>query len=37
MRAKFQAGQLVRGNLPGLQAEGVMLQAAVTHAVPHVA
>ena len=31
----FQPGQLVRANLAGLQAEGVMFQAAVTDAVGH--
>ncbi len=33
----FQPGQLVRVNLGGLQAEGVMFQAAVTDAVGHIA
>jgi hypothetical protein len=32
----LQAGQLVRVNLAGLQAEGVMFQAAVTDAVAHI-
>jgi hypothetical protein len=32
----FQPGQVVRVNLAGLQAEGVMFQAAVTDAVAHV-
>ena len=32
----FQAGQLVRVNLAGLQAEGVMFEAAVTGAVGHI-
>ncbi len=32
----FQPGQLVRVNLAGLQAEGVMFQAAVTDAVAHI-
>jgi hypothetical protein len=32
----FQAGQLVRVNLAGLQAEGVMFQAAVTDALGHI-
>ena len=32
----LQAGQLVRVNLAGLQAEGVMFQAAVTDAVGHI-
>ena len=32
----FQSGQLVRVNLAGLQAEGVMFQAAVTDAVGHI-
>ena len=32
----FQPGQVVRVNLAGLQAEGVMFQAAVTDAVGHV-
>ena len=32
----FQPGQLVRVNLAGLQAEGVMFQAAVTDAVGHI-
>jgi len=36
MAAEFQAGQLVRVNLAGLQAGGVMFQAAVTDAVAHV-
>jgi hypothetical protein len=31
-----QAGKLVRANLAGLQAEGVMFQAAVTDAVGHI-
>jgi hypothetical protein len=34
--AMFQSGQLVRVNLAGLQAEGVMFQAAVTDAVGHI-
>jgi hypothetical protein len=34
--AMLQPGQLVRVNLAGLQAEGVMFQAAVTDAVAHV-
>jgi hypothetical protein len=34
--ATLQPGQLVRVNLAGLQAEGVMFQAAVTDAVAHV-
>ncbi len=34
--AMFQPGQLVRVNLAGLQAEGVMFQAAVTDAVAHI-
>ncbi len=32
----LQVGQLVRVNLAGLQAEGVMVQAAVTDAVGHI-
>jgi hypothetical protein len=32
----FQSGQLVRVNLAGLQAEGVMFQAAVADAVGHI-
>ncbi len=32
----FEKGQLVRVNLAGLQAEGVMFQAAVTDAVGHI-
>ncbi len=32
----FQSGQAVRVNLAGLQAEGVMFQAAVTDAVGHI-
>src|SRR5712675_507194 len=32
----FQSGQLVRVNLAGPQAEGVMFQAAVTDAVGHI-
>ena len=32
----LQVGQLVRVNLAGLQAEGVMFQAAVTNAVGHI-
>ena len=32
----LQAGELVRVNLAGLQAEGVMFQAAVTDAVGHI-
>src|SRR2546429_2673426 len=32
----LQAGQLVRVNLAGLEAEGVMFQAAVTDAVGHI-
>ena len=32
----LQVGQLVRVNLAGLQAEGVMFQAAVTDAVGHI-
>jgi len=32
----LQPGQLVRVNLAGLQAEGVMFQAAVTDAVGHI-
>jgi hypothetical protein len=32
----FQSGQLVRVNLAGLQAEGVMFQSAVTDAVGHI-
>jgi hypothetical protein len=32
----FQPNQVVRVNLAGLQAEGVMFQAAVTDAVAHV-
>jgi hypothetical protein len=32
----FQSGQLVRVNLAGLQAEGVIFQAAVTDAVGHI-
>src|SRR5260370_25180374 len=32
----FTSGQLVRVNLAGLQAEGVMFQAAVTDAVGHI-
>ena len=32
----FQSGQLVRVNLAGLQAEGVMFHAAVTDAVGHI-
>ena len=34
--AMFEAGQLVRVNLAGLQAGGVMFQAAVTDAVGHI-
>ncbi len=34
--AMFKPGQLVRVNLAGLQAEGVMFQAAVTDAVGHI-
>lgn len=34
--AMFEAGQLVRVNLAGLQAEGVTFQAAVTDAVGHI-
>jgi len=34
--ATFQPGQLVHVNLAGLQAEGVMFQAAVTDAVAHI-
>ena len=34
--ATFQPGQLVRVNLAGLRAEGVMFQAAVTDAVAHI-
>ena len=36
VESMFQAGQLVRVNLAGLQAEGVMFQAAVTDAVGHI-
>jgi len=36
LRVMFQPGQLVRVNLAGLQAEGVMFQAAVTDAVAHI-
>ena len=36
MGAIFQPGQLVRANLAGLQAEGVMFQAAVTDAIGHI-
>jgi hypothetical protein len=32
----FQPGQLVRVNLAGLQAEGVMFQAAVTDVIAHI-
>ena len=32
----FQPGQVVRVNVAGLQAEGVMFQAAVTDAVGHI-
>ena len=32
----FQSGQLVPVNLAGIQAEGVMFQAAVTDAVAHI-
>jgi hypothetical protein len=32
----FQSGQVVRINLAGFQAEGVMFQAAVTDAVAHI-
>jgi hypothetical protein len=32
----FQPGQVVRVNLAGLQAEGVMFQAAVTDAIAHI-
>ncbi len=32
----FQPGQVVHVNLAGLQAEGVMFQAAVTDAVGHI-
>ena len=32
----FQPGQVVRVNLAGLRAEGVMFQAAVTDAVGHI-
>jgi hypothetical protein len=32
----FQSGQVVRINLAGFQAEGVMFQAAVTDAVGHI-
>jgi hypothetical protein len=32
----FQPGQVVRVNLAGVQAEGVMFQAAVTDAVGHI-
>jgi hypothetical protein len=32
----FQPGQVVRVNLAGLQAEGVMFQAAVTDAIGHI-
>ena len=35
-RPMLQPGQLVRVNLAGLQAEGVMFQAAVTDAVAHI-
>ncbi len=35
-RVMFQSGQPVRVNLAGLQAEGVMFQAAVTDAVGHI-
>lgn len=36
VRAMFEKGQLVRVNLAGWQAEGVMFQAAVTDAVGHI-
>src|SRR5260370_281542 len=36
VRVMFQPGQLVRVNLAGLHAEGVMFQAAVTDAVAHI-
>jgi len=36
LRVVLQPGQLVRVNLAGLQAEGVMFQAAVTDAVGHI-
>ena len=36
LRVMLQPGQLVRVNLAGLQAEGVMFQAAVTDAVGHI-
>jgi hypothetical protein len=36
VRVMFAVGQLVRVNLAGLQAEGVMFQAAVTDAVGHI-
>ncbi len=36
MAPTFQPGQLVHVNLAGLQAEGVMFQAAVTDAVAHI-
>jgi hypothetical protein len=32
----FQSGQLVRVNLAGLQAEGVMFQATITSAVAYI-
>ena len=32
----FQPGQVVRVNLAGLQAEGVMFQSALTNAVGHI-
>jgi hypothetical protein len=32
----FQPGQVVRVNLAGLQAEGVLFQAAVTDAIGHI-
>jgi hypothetical protein len=36
LQVMLQPGQLVRVNLAGLQAEGVMFQAAVTDAVAHI-
>jgi hypothetical protein len=36
MGAEFQPGQLVRVNLAGMHADGVMFQAAVTDAVAHI-
>jgi hypothetical protein len=36
MEAPFEAGQLVRVNLSGMQVEGVMFHAAVTDAVGNI-